>query len=150
MSVRFPIALVLSLASGFASGQVLAASREACIASAAARYQVPVDLIRAIIKTEGGTTGQTVGNNNGSRDMGLMQVNTIHLPMLARYGITRDMVVNDECLNIQLGTFILHRELSRGGDFWTNVGAYNSRTPVHNVRYRAKVWNNLLKIWQGR
>ncbi|MEJ7745706.1 MAG: lytic transglycosylase domain-containing protein [Luteimonas sp.] len=124
--------------------------RDTCIASAAVRYGVPPDLIRAIIKTEGGTTGQTVGNSNGSRDMGLMQVNTIHLPMLARFGISREMVVNDECLNIQLGTFILQRELSRGGDFWTNVGAYNSRTPEHNVRYRAKVWNNLQKILQGR
>lgn len=123
------------------------AQQDYCIQAAAIRYQVAPDLIRAIIRTEGGTTGQTVGNTNGSRDMGLMQINTIHLPELARLGITRQMIVNDECLNIQIGTFILHRELARGGDFWTNVGAYNSRTPVHNVKYRTKVWSNLLKIW---
>ena len=121
--------------------------RDTCIRAAAARYSVAVDLIRAIIRTEGGTTGQTVGNTNGSRDMGLMQINTIHLPELARYGITREMVIHDECVNIHVGTFILHRELSRDGDYWTNVGAYNSRTPVHNKRYQQKVLNNLLKLW---
>lgn len=144
------VAAFLCLSSGLAAAQSAPPTRNACILAAATRYQVPVDLIRAIIRTEGGTTGQTVGNKNGSRDMGLMQVNTIHLSTFARLGITREMIINDECLNIQLGTFILHRELSRGGDFWTNVGAYNSRTPVHNVRYRAKVYNNLQKIWEGR
>jgi soluble lytic murein transglycosylase-like protein len=144
-------ALLLLSASLGAKAQALApAQRENCIASAAVRYQVPVELIRAIIRTEGGTTGQTVGNTNGSRDMGLMQINTIHLPMLAKHGITREMIVNNECLNIQIGTFILHRELTKTGDFWTNVGAYNSRTPVHNERYRAKVYANLVKILQGR
>jgi len=142
--------LILCAVLSFGAMPACAATREECISSAAARYQVPVDLVRAIIRTEGGTTGRTVGNTNGSRDMGLMQVNSIHLPELARYGITREMVTNDECLNIHVGTFILHRELSRGGDYWTNVGAYNSRKPVHNVRYRTKVWNNLLQIWQGR
>ena len=59
------------------------------------------------------------------------------------------MVINNECLNIQIGTFILHRELARGGDYWTNVGAYNSRTPKHNAVYRAKVWANLQRVWSA-
>lgn len=141
---------VLGLLSGQACGAAPHAQREACIDAAAAHYAVPADLVRAVARTEGGTTGQSVGNANGSRDMGLMQVNSVHLPELARYGITRDMLINNECLNIHVGTFILHRELQRDGDYWTNVGAYNSRTPEHNVRYRTRVWNNLLHIWQGQ
>lgn len=144
------LALTALCASAASAGPLSAEERQSCVIAAAAHYQVPDDLVRAIIRTEGGTTGQSVGNTNGSRDMGLMQINTIHLPELARYGITRAMLINDECLNIHVGTFILHRELSRGGDYWTNVGAYNSRTPKHNERYRSKVWQNLLKIWQAR
>ena len=141
---------VAALAVSPAVASAAEGGRNQCVLAAAAHYQVPVDLLRAIIRTEGGTTGQSVGNTNGSRDMGLMQINTIHLPELERYGITRAMLINDECLNIHVGAFILHRELSRGGDYWTNVGAYNSRTPKHNERYRSKVWQNLLKIWQAR
>ena len=147
-SIRLALALALfGATAGAAAGSLGPAARDTCVRAASQRYGVPVDLVYAIIKTEGGTTGQTVGNTNGSRDMGLMQINTIHLPELAKHGITRDMVIGNECLNIHVGAFILHRELSRGGDFWTNVGAYNSRTPVHNKRYRAKVLKNLLARW---
>lgn len=129
--------------------------REACVQAAAARYAVPVDLVRAIIRTEGGTTGQSVGNTNGSRDMGLMQINTIHLRnaphFLEERGITRELLINNECLNIHVGTYILSYELAReDADFWTNVGAYNSRTPKHNRVYRGKVWENLQEIWNAR
>lgn len=127
-----------------------AITREACIASAASRYAVPVDLVRAVIRTEGGKTGAISGNKNGSYDMGLMQVNSIHLPEMKRYGITRDYLINNECINIHIGTFILHRALSESQDFWRGVGAYNSKTPVHNERYRKKVWGNLVKLWQGK
>lgn len=120
-----------------------------CVASASARYQVPQDLIRAVMRAEGGAVGTVARNRNGSADLGVMQINTIHLPELARYGITREVLVNNACVNIHVGTWILSRELQRGGDFWTNVGAYNSRTPVHNKRYRERVWEHLLAIWRG-
>lgn len=121
-----------------------------CMAAASERYQVPYDLLRAIARTEGGAVGTVARNKNGSADLGVMQINTIHLPFLARFGITRDVLVHDACVNVHVGAWILQRELGRGGDYWTNVGAYNSRTPVHNERYRAKVWKNLLKIWSGQ
>ncbi|WP_218497700.1 lytic transglycosylase domain-containing protein [Xanthomonas euvesicatoria] len=129
--------------------------RAACVSAAAQRYGVPPSLVWAVIKTEGGTTGRTSTNKNGSKDMGLMQINTIHLHNaphnLVSRGITRDVLINDECVNIAVGTYILSYELNnKGYDFWTNVGAYNSRTPVHNEHYRAKVWNNLLQVLQGR
>ncbi len=120
-----------------------------CVAAASARYQVPQDLIRAVMRAEGGAVGTVARNRNGSADLGVMQINTIHLPELARYGITREVLVNNACVNIHVGTWILSRELQRGGDFWTNVGAYNSRTPVHNKRYRERVWEHLLAIWRG-
>ena len=146
--MRLHLVTALLLAASSAHAQDPALLR--CVESAAARYQVPADLIRAVMKAEGGAVGTVARNRNGSADLGVMQINTIHLPELARYGITRAMLVNDACLNVQIGTWILQRELSRGGDYWVNVGAYNSRTPVHNKRYRERVWQHLLAIWRGQ
>jgi len=144
---RALLAITLALACLPAHAEDAALSR--CVLAASARYQVPADLVRAVMRAEGGAVGTVARNRNGSADLGVMQINTIHLPELARYGITRDMLVRDACLNIHVGTWILQRELSRGGDYWTNVGAYNSRTPVHNKRYRERVWQHLLAIWRG-
>lgn len=107
-------------------------------------------MVRAIIRTEGGTTGRVSHNTNGTADMGLMQINEIHLTSpphaFGARGITRKMLVNDECLNIHIGTYILSYELSQPGDLWTNIGAYNSRTPKFNQRYQLKVWRHLLEL----
>ncbi|CAD7741154.1 hypothetical protein LMG31884_47350 (plasmid) [Xanthomonas hydrangeae] len=135
--------------------------RAACVSAAAERYAVSAPLVYAIIRTEGGKTGRTSGRNrNGSVDLGLMQVNEIHLPELARLRITREMVIYNECLNIFVGTFILSRELNNNkADFWTNVGAYNSRTACEkfyalgkdcpNIEYQKKVISHLTDILQG-
>ncbi|WP_425523422.1 lytic transglycosylase domain-containing protein [Xanthomonas citri] len=140
-----------------------AAEREACIASASVMYAVPAPLIKAYARTEGGTTGQvSKANANGSVDMGYMQINTIHLPMLARLGITRDRVINDECLNIHIGTYLIHYEVyrrdKRSEPLWVNLGAYNSRTPCErfdrvnkpcpNREYQKRLWANLQKVKQ--
>lgn len=146
--MRRLLPLVLLLPCAFAQAEDAALSR--CIHAASSRYHVPADLVRAVIRTEGGGAGVVSPNKNGSADLGLMQINTIHLPEFARYGITRDMLVGDNCLNVQVGVFILHRELQREGDFWTNVGAYNSRTPKFNKRYRERVWQHLVDVWSGQ
>ncbi|WDJ74907.1 lytic transglycosylase domain-containing protein (plasmid) [Xanthomonas campestris pv. campestris] len=145
-------------------GRLPTAEREACIASAAAMYAVPAQLIKAYIRTEGGTTGQVSRPNaNGSVDMGYMQINTVHLPKLARLGITRERVINDECLNIHIGTYLIHYEVyrpdKRAEPLWVNLASYNSRTPCArfdqagkpcpNREYQQKLWSNLQKVTQG-
>ena len=123
-----------------------AEAREACIASASNHYGVPLDAIRLLIRVEGGTTGQVSANTNGTEDLGLMQINSVHLDgaphRLARYGITRDALINDECLNIHVGTYLLHYELSRTPDFWRAMGNYHSKTPSKNAAYQRRLWTH--------
>lgn len=127
----------------------LPADLKSCALAAARRYHVHEQLFLAVLATEGGRVGQIVRNRNGSYDMGPAQINSIHLPELARLGITRDQVINDGCLNLQIGAWILARALdgqspSNPGEFWRRVGNYNSATPTHNVTYQAKVWSHLV------
>lgn len=122
---------------------------DACVSDAAGRYRLPEVLFRAILLTEGGQVGHISGNRNGSYDMGPAQVNSTHLPELARMGITREQVINDGCLNIQIGAWILARALNgqtpdNPVEFWRRVGNYNSSTPEYNRAYQAKVWKNVV------
>lgn len=119
-----------------------------CVQYAAGYYQVHPDLIRAIMRTEGGTTGKISWNKNGSYDMGIMQVNSIHLKELAKYGISREDLIYNPCVNIYVGTWILKLGLMKSSDFWQGVGAYNSQTPIYNQAYRYKVYKNLVHIQQ--
>lgn len=120
--------------------------RETCVIQASAYYQAPPDLVRAVIRTEGGKTGKVNRNSDGSFDMGLMQINSIHLPELAKYGINQEMLINNECVNIFIGTFYLQKNILSGKDFWHGVGKYHSKTPSKNTIYQYKVWNNLQQV----
>ena len=122
-----------------------------CVELAADKYGVPVSLVEAILKVEGGRVGQAVRNSNGTEDLGPMQINTIWLPRLAPYGITRRQLQHDRCINILAGSWILARQLQTAKNMegpverrvWWGIGAYHSRTPQHNVKYALKVWRAL-------
>lgn len=122
-----------------------------CVHQAALVYQVPEQLLRAIIATEGGHVGQVVRNANGSFDMGPAQINSTHLKELSRFGISREALINDGCLNIQVGAWILARSLKGLNpfddptEFWRRVGNYNSANPHYNQKYQVIVWKNLSK-----
>lgn len=152
-SSAFWLLLVAGLLPSLFSGAVPAANpeaRDACIAQAAAHYNVHPDLVRAIIRTEGGTTGKVSWNSNGSYDMGLMQINSIHLRRLREFGISREHVINNECVNIYVGSWLLNQAMAQDADFWRGVGRYHSATPKHNERYRTKVFEHLVRLWKER
>lgn len=130
--------------------------REACIQRAAAHYGAHPDIVRAVLRTEGGKAGQIRRNKDGSFDMGPMQVNSVHLPELAKYSITQAMLTNDECLNIHIGTFYLQRHIITTPESWTPsgywkaVGKYHSATPEKNIRYQYRVWGKLIEARNER
>lgn len=141
---------LLPLCASGASPAAGAGARNACIEQAAARYNVHPDLVRAVIHTEGGTTGKVSWNANGSYDMGLMQINSIHLRRLSEFGISRDHVINNECVNIYVGSWLLTQAIAQDADFWRGVGRYHSATPKYNERYRTKVFDHLVRLWKER
>ncbi len=111
----------------------------ACWDDAAKRYQVSSALLYAIACTESGLNPQAIGRNaNGSRDIGLMQINSAWLPTLASHGISeRDLF--RPCTNIHVGAWILAGNVSRLGYTWEAVGAYNAANPALRRAYVEKV-----------
>lgn len=99
-----------------------------CFKEAAERYNVSEALLLAIAKTESGmkSLATNTNNKNGTKDMGLMQINSVHLPALSHYGITEKTLYNDPCTNVQVGAWILAKSIAAHGNTWRAVGSYNT------------------------
>jgi soluble lytic murein transglycosylase-like protein len=110
-----------------------------CWEQAALRHQVNPHLLVAIAQVESGLRAHAIGRNtNGSIDIGLMQINTLWLPELARHGITaRDLL--DPCVSVHVGAWVLAQKMRRHGNTWTAVGAYNAGSDVLRERYARRV-----------
>lgn len=117
---------------GLAALAVLATAptwARACWEEAAQRYGISADLLYAIARVESNLNPQAVNRSHlqrtGSYDIGLMQINSSHLPTLARFGIAeRDLY--EPCTNIMVGAWLLAGQFSRQGVSWDAVGAYNA------------------------
>lgn len=118
----------------------ISSAAAACLEEAAAKYGQPVGLLRAIAKVESEFNPRAVNRNtNGSEDIGLMQINSVHLPKLGAYGITRDGLL-DACTNSHVGAFFVADAVRRLGWNWTAVGAFHSATGRLRRRYAQKIW----------
>lgn len=128
---------------GFATYVAAAATAHACWEEAASRYQVSSKLLYAIARTESALNPQAIGrNSNGTRDIGLMQINSAWLPTLSGFGISeRDLY--EPCTSIHVGAWILAGNIQRLGYTWDAVGAYNTPNPKLARTYIDKVRRHL-------
>jgi soluble lytic murein transglycosylase-like protein len=123
-------------------GQVFAAS---CWQLAGARYDIDPRLLWAIAKVESGFNPQAVNfNRDGTRDIGLMQVNSSHLAALQPYGYSESQLLDNGCASVMAGSWVLAGMIQRYGYNWRAVGAYNAGTGAGRDalrdRYARKVW----------
>lgn len=100
-----------------------------CWQEAGRLYGIQPALLYAIAQQESGLNPAAINHNrNGSRDIGIMQVNSYHLPRLARQRITEKSMLSDSCQSIKVGAGILSDFIRRYGHSWEAVGAYNAGT----------------------
>ncbi|MBU9583892.1 lytic transglycosylase domain-containing protein [Burkholderia multivorans] len=106
----------------------------------AARYQKVNPLIlRAIAWQESRNRPSALNKNtNGSVDYGLMQINSVHLSTLSRYGIDRDTLM-EPCKNVYIAAWHLRQKMNRYGNTWQAVGAYHSETPALRDKYARQI-----------
>jgi soluble lytic murein transglycosylase-like protein len=97
-----------------------------CYEQAGREYTINPDLLRAIAFVESSWNNGAINQNaNGSEDVCLMQINSFWIKHLARYGVTRERLINDPCLCVRTGAYVLAGEISRVGQTWLAVGQYH-------------------------
>lgn len=125
-----------------------------CWQKAGERYDIDPLLLHAIGEQETGLRANVVSrNNDGSYDIGLMQINSTHLPRLARQGIHKAQLLQDTCLSVMVGASILADFIKQLGGTWEAVGAYNAgaspKRHSKRVKYAAQVWRRYQRlVWE--
>lgn len=100
-----------------------------CWEDAARTYGINAWLLYAIAEKESSLNPHAINsqNTNGTRDIGLMQVNSFWLPILEQYGIGESDLFKP-CTSIFVGAWILAQNFRIYGKSWQAVGAYNVGT----------------------
>ncbi|MGH6894162.1 MAG: lytic transglycosylase domain-containing protein [Dongiaceae bacterium] len=110
-----------------------------CFNDAGRAYRVPPLLLQAIAWVESRYDQDAAHKNtNGSTDMGVMQINSLWLEPLAQYGIESKHLYN-ACLNINVGAWILRRQINEVGYNWQAVAQYHSRNSERGESYARMV-----------
>lgn len=110
-----------------------------CINKAAIQYHIPATLIVSVLRMENGRVGSAIPNKNGTYDYGPMQINSIWIPELQKYGYTKEAIQYDPCANVCVGAWLLSRAIADDKTLWKGVGNYHSHTIDKNMTYRGKV-----------
>lgn len=118
----------------------------ACVTDAARDAALPLFALIGILAAGGGTTGEALGNANGTWDMGGFQINSIHIGELSAMGMTAEQVLSDGCVNARAAAWILQKEYRRTGDIWQAIGGYHSRTPRRREAYIRRVGEHLARL----
>jgi len=129
-----------------------------CWAEAAGQYDLEPELLQAIAGVESGYRADAMNydNSNGTRDIGLMQINSTHLPRLLKEGVTEQRLLDDPCLSVEVGASILASFIKQFGYNWTAVGSYNAGAgpgPVREalrLRYAQKIWTRYEALMADR
>ena len=115
-----------------------------CMLLAAAVYHLPPRALPVIARIEGGAIGMVRPDPNGTSDFGIMQVNSVWLPILAQrarlsVAATRARLIGDACFNIAAAALILRADINHDqGNFMRGLGDYHSVTPALNAGYRRR------------
>ncbi|MGR5178827.1 lytic transglycosylase domain-containing protein [Vibrio mediterranei] len=123
-----------------------------CFDEAGRTFDISPSLLKAIAYTESRLDPNAINtsNKNGTIDYGLMQINSSWFSQLADFGVLENSVINEPCINVHVGAWILAQNMAQTGDNWLAVGAYNagyrkSRQQARE-RYIALVKRNLMEL----
>jgi soluble lytic murein transglycosylase-like protein len=115
-----------------------------CWDNAGRVYNVDPWLLMAVAKVESSFKHNAINTNkNQSTDIGMMQINTIWLPTLKKFGITKQDLLNP-CTSIFVGAWIMAQNIKNFGYNLDGIGAYNS---PRNVKIRRNYAQKVYKAY---
>lgn len=115
------------------------------------KFNVDPWLLFSIAQTESTfRNGLKSRNSNGSYDLGLMQINTIHLPHFSKHGLNEEALRYDACRNVISAGSLLRQSINKYGYNIDGIGGYHSNTPHLRRAYGKRVienYNHLVNIY---
>lgn len=127
-----------------------------CFNEAGEKYKIDPALLKSIAMQESGLNAKAINKNkrNGkvvSIDYGVMQINSTHIPGLIKLGVIKshEDLLNNPCLNVQVGAWVLAKHLRKCGVNWECLGSYNGGFSEKNkqirLNYAKRIYSKYLK-----
>ena len=130
----------------------------ACVAQAASHYSVPVELLVAVGRQEGGKVGKVYPRSHGTY-YARNQISDKWLPTFAPWGYTASVLTHNPCANTYAAAYILAYYKAREPNWTRAIARYNvgsldtpKRVDAGN-RYARKViahWQQIYAKWKGQ
>jgi Transglycosylase SLT domain len=133
-----------SMQAAWANTPWFASHAERCVIPAAQYHSVDPFLLRTVLKVESGLRSQVSKNQNGTVDVGIGQINSIHFNELQQNGVPSALLL-DDCVGTYVAAWHLRKVILRHGYTWKGVAHYHSATPVYNERYQKLLKNELIR-----
>ncbi len=112
-----------------------------CFEEAGKEHGINPSLLKSIAQIESNLNPKAMNKNqNGSIDIGLMQINSFWIKTL---GLDSNKLISDPCYNTMIGAKVLKQCIDRYGYTWEAVGCYNATSTPKRVKYSWKIFNNL-------
>jgi soluble lytic murein transglycosylase-like protein len=124
--------------------------RASCWEEAGQQYGIETPLLKAIGWKESRGWSKAVGPMlpDGNQALGVMQINTIHLPALAPYGIRRAHLF-DACVSQKVGAWVLADCIKRFGSKWKAVGCYYAGPASKNTAAQIEYVLDVQRFYAG-
>lgn len=129
--LHFVLALIISSASNATTQDRL------CFNDASKRYNVNIKLLQAHAIKESSLNPKAINRVGDCEAVGIMQIHCQWFPKLKeKYNVTRDMLLDDPCLNINVGAWIIASNFAERGVSWDTVGGYYAGFTSANESHR--------------
>jgi soluble lytic murein transglycosylase-like protein len=121
-----------------------------CWESVGARFGIDPLLLKAIAWKESRGHADAVGPplKDGNVALGQMQINTVHLPALRKFGIERRHLLN-ECVSQEVGAWVLADCMAKFGATWKSVGCYYTGPKSSNVIAQLDYVRDVQRFYAG-
>jgi len=136
-----PIAYCLFLCCLLPAATAFSEEKGFCFEDAGKTSGINPSLLKSIAQIESNLNPKAMNKNqNGSIDIGLMQINSFWIKTL---GLDSNKLISDPCYNTMIGAKVLKQCIGRYGYTWEAVGCYNATSTPKRVRYSWKIFNEL-------
>lgn len=126
------------------------AAPQMCFDKAGWDYNIDPLLLMSISIKESRLKADAVNkaNNDGSEDVCGMQVNSSHYKTLRKFNITRSDLLNDPCICVYSGAWVLARNFRSYGKNWDSVGIYNTGPGIKLLKQRRAYADSIKNIYR--
>lgn len=131
------------------------AAPQMCFDQAGKDYNIDPLLLMSISIQESRliANATNTSNRDGTEDVCGMQINSSHYKKLAGFNINRKRLMNDPCICVYTGAWVLAHNFRSYGKNWDSVGMYNtgpSKKLIVQRRAYAEKIKSIYRILQAR